>query len=75
MDKDLEKVFARFSDVRFWMSVLMYNESFTPDQKNKLIEAYKIINNVWCKFDKDRVLDKIRNSRINIKMEEDKIDK
>jgi hypothetical protein len=47
MDQELQKGIERLEDVRFWLANLRHFNKFTPLQRGKLSNAYKIINEVY----------------------------
>ena len=47
----LKKGFERLEDVRFWLAVLRRFDQFTEPQKQKIDQAYRIINKVYESFE------------------------
>jgi len=47
----LKKGFERLEDVRFWLALLRNFDQFTEPQKQKIDQAYRIINKVYESFE------------------------
>ncbi len=60
MDQELQKGIERLEDVRFWLANLRHFNKFTPLQRGKLSNAYKIINEVYNQFEQENVLDRFK---------------